>query len=64
MSEREHDGQPAEQRSSVSISRNAKGEAQFAVKAYEGCEVDELTRLRELAVSNYRELYREFYGAA
>lgn len=64
MSTPEQEGQQAEQRSSIKISRNAKGDAQFEIKAYEDVTVDEMTRLREIAVSNYRALNAEFYGAA
>ena len=65
VSSQEHEpGQQGESKSSIKISRNAKGEAQFEIKAYEDVLVDEMTRLREIAVSNYKALNSEFYGAA
>lgn len=42
-----------EQRSSVHVSMNAKGEAQVAVKVYEGADEREIARLREIAVRTY-----------
>jgi hypothetical protein len=49
-----------ESKGSVKITRNAKGEAQFEVKAYIGDTDDELTYVRLLAVNHYRALEAEF----
>lgn len=43
-----------EQKSSVAISENSKGEPAVTVKVYEGCDGDELDLIRELAVGAYR----------
>lgn len=45
----------AEQRSSVKIAMNAKGEAQVEVKVYVGTPDDEMTETRQRAVSHYLE---------
>ena len=42
-----------EQRSSVEIARNAKGDAQPRVKVYAGEDEAEMARLRDLAVRTY-----------
>jgi hypothetical protein len=55
--------QSVEQRSSVEVSRNAKGDAQLRVKLYDGVAEAEVDRLRGLATDTYRALEREFYGA-
>lgn len=49
-----------EARSSVKITRNAKGEAQFEVKAYTGEPLSVIEEARENAIHIYRELEREF----
>lgn len=59
MSNSEFEGPVVEQRSSVKISMNAKGEAQVEVKAYEGVEGAELERIRLLAVAAYNQTARE-----
>lgn len=43
-----------EQKSSVAIAMDAKGEGKPTVKVYEGCDAGELDRIRELAVAAYR----------
>lgn len=58
MSALEHDPQ-AEARSSVKITRNAKGDAQVEVKVYAGELDDELDRIRRLAVAQYQALLQE-----
>lgn len=45
--------QPAEQKSSVAISMNAKGEAIPTVKCYAGTTDAEMTELRSLSVAHY-----------
>jgi len=59
MSAPEHNGDHVEQKSSIKAVRNAKGEAQFEVKVYEGTEDGELDRIRELTVAQFRALERE-----
>lgn len=51
MSASEYEGR--EQKSSVAVTMNAKGEAQVGVKVYDGCEETELERIRQLAISAY-----------
>jgi hypothetical protein len=48
-----------EQKSSIKISSNSKGEAVPEVKCYEGVAPDEMDRLRGIAVEQYRALLRE-----
>ena len=60
MSEQEH----LDSKSSVTLARNAKGECQPQVKVYEGTTKEELARISDLAVDQFRNLEREFYGAA
>jgi hypothetical protein len=43
-----------EQRSSVAIEMNAKGEAQVKVKVYDGADPDGIDRIRHLAVQTYK----------
>lgn len=57
MSTAEHD-YTGEQRSSVAVTMNAKGEAQVAVKVYTGQDDAELDAARELAVRVYSETAR------
>ena len=54
MSTPEHEGQPAEQKSSVEISTNAKQESQVRVKVYDGATQEALDVLRAIAVATYR----------
>jgi hypothetical protein len=54
----EHEGQ-VEQRSSIKVVRNAKGDAQFEAKVVQGATDAELEQLRRQAVAQYRELARE-----
>ena len=63
MSAVEHE-QQTESRSSIALERNARGDCQIKVKLYDGVTETEVDRLRTLAVDNYRQLEREFYGAA
>ncbi len=42
-----------ESKSSVSVTANAKGDAQTSVKAYEGTEPDEMDRLSRIAVDTF-----------
>jgi hypothetical protein len=59
MSAHEHEnGAPAESRSSVEISLNAKREAQVRVKVYAGEESDIVAAARELAVETFYEALR------
>lgn len=48
-----------EAKSSIKVTRNAKGEAQFEAKVVQGATDDELTTLRQQAVNQYRELAKE-----
>ena len=48
-----------EQKSSIKVTRNAKGEPQFEAKVVQGATDDELTALRTQAVTQYRELAKE-----
>lgn len=53
------DYQPVEQKSSIKVTRNAKGEPQFEAKVVDGATDEELTTLRRQAVNQYRELTKE-----
>lgn len=64
MSDHAFEAPPVEQRSSVKVSSNAKGEAQVEVKAVDGVAETELQRLRELAVGNYLAAMRHVRPAA
>ena len=48
------DTERTEARSSVTLSKNAKGEMQHVVKLYEGVNDDEFLRILSLALSTYR----------
>lgn len=58
------DYQPVEQKSSIKVTRNAKGEPQFEAKVVAGATEPELTELRRLAVDQYRQLTRELGAPA
>ena len=58
MSAQEYEGR-VEQKSSVKVTRNAKGEPQFEAKVVAGATDEELATLRQQAVTQYRELARE-----
>jgi hypothetical protein len=62
MSASEHE--PVEQKSTIKVTRNAKGEAQFEAKVVHGVTDDELADLRRQAVAHYNALNRELGGAA
>lgn len=64
MSSQEHDGQVVEQKSSIKVTRNAKGDAQFEAKIVAGVTDGELNELRAKAVKTYQELARELGGAS
>lgn len=51
-----------ESRSSVKLTRNAKGDCQLEVKVYEGYDPGEFAAAKAEAITAYRELEREFYG--
>lgn len=51
--------QPFEQKSSVQLSKNAKGEMQQVVKVYEGVDPIEVDRLVRLALATYAQLDSE-----
>lgn len=53
----------ATSRGSVKISMNAKHEPQFEVKVYVDDSLEEIAAAKETALSVYRELEREFFGA-
>lgn len=55
--------QQGEQRSSVKLVRNAKGDCQIEVKVYAGTTDVELDETRAQAVRVYRLVEREFYGS-
>jgi hypothetical protein len=59
----EGSGEHGEQRSSVKLARNAKGDCQIEVKVYAGETEDEVTRIREIAQRQYRLAEDTFYGA-
>lgn len=48
-----------EAKSSIKVTRNSKGEAQFEAKVVSGATDEELETLRRQAVAQYRELARE-----
>jgi hypothetical protein len=54
--------QREEQRSSVKLVRNAKGDTQIEVKVYAGDTEQDVDRARDLAVRTYRELNTNFAG--
>lgn len=60
----DHTPAPAEQKSSVKISSNAKGEAQVELRAVEGVIDSELVRIRSLAVREYAEAMRALRPSA
>lgn len=62
MSFSDHDAQVFESRSSVKITRTAKGEPTYEVKVYQGATLDEMNALRELAVAQYQTLDALFYS--
>lgn len=51
--------EPVEQRSSIKVIRNAKGEAQWEVKVVEGSTGADLDALRSIAVTQHQALVRE-----
>lgn len=55
MSDAEH---LVEQRSSVKLTLNAKGDPQVEVRVYEGADAEELERIRRLAVQQFSEALR------
>jgi hypothetical protein len=58
------EGQQVEAKSSIKVTRNAKGDAQFEAKVVAGVTDTELTELRRQAVHTYQELARELGGVA
>lgn len=56
--------QQLESRSSVKLTRNAKGDCQIEVKVYEGFDSAQFEFAKARAVEAYRELERAFYGSA
>ncbi len=61
MGDNEH---VSESKSSVSIARSARGEAQPTVKVYEGTSEEELDRIAALALATFREVVRELGGVS
>lgn len=59
MSAPEHEGQVAEQKSSIKVTRNAKGDAQWDVRVVAGATMGELDELRRIAVAQHLALSRE-----
>lgn len=53
-----------EQRSSIKVTRNAKGEPQWEVKVVVGDELEKLDIVHDMAVAHYKQLERELVGAA
>jgi hypothetical protein len=60
----EENGGQLEQRSSVKLTRNAKGDCQIEVKVYAGEDEAEVQRIREVAQRQYIEAEKAFYGAS
>lgn len=54
----QHAGEP-EQRSSIKVVRNSKGDPQWEVKVVEGADAHELDRIRGLAVAQHNALREE-----
>lgn len=52
------------QRSSVKLTRNAKGDTQAEVKVYAGDTEEDVARARRLAVETYKGLVAEFNPGA
>ena len=48
-----------EAKSSIALTMNAKGEAQVSVKIYEGTELAELDRIRQIAIAAYKQTASE-----
>lgn len=59
MSGVEHDAASIESRSKVKVTRNAKGDAQWEISVVSGEQVEEMVRLREIAVAQYRALQEQ-----
>lgn len=59
MSAPEHNGEQVEQKCSIKVTRNAKGEAQWEAKVVEGFDPTELERVRLAAVELHRSLQRD-----
>lgn len=59
MSSGEHEQPAVEQKSSIKVTRNAKGDAQFEAKIVHGVTDAELTALRRQAVDTFRALSRD-----
>lgn len=62
VTERDETSAAVEQRSSVKVTLNAKGEAQVEVKVYAGEDETELERARSLAVDVFRRTVSEVGG--
>lgn len=60
MSAPENGHEPAESRSSVKLTRNAKGDTQIEVKVYVGDSDDDLEHARQKAVDVYNQLRTEY----
>lgn len=59
----EHQG-GFEAKSSVKISRTAKGDASFEVKVYQGTSADDLAEITSLAQATFDSLNDAYHGAA
>lgn len=59
MSTPEHAAESAEQKSSVKVSRNAKGDPQWEIKVVVGTAEYEISLSRAIAVTQYRALEAE-----
>jgi len=59
MSANEQQPPIIEQRSSVKVTRNAKGDPQFEIKVVDGVDEAEMMRLQRIAVAHYWDLVTE-----
>lgn len=59
MSSGEHEQPAVEQKSSIKVTRNAKGDAQFEAKIVHGVTDGELADLRRQAVETWQALARD-----
>lgn len=48
-----------EAKSSIAVTQNAKREAQVSVKIYDGATLEEVDRIRQLAVAAYKQTVAE-----
>lgn len=55
--------EPAESRSKIKVTRNAKGDAQWEISVVDGVDATEIVRLRTLAVQQHQALVADLCPA-